>query len=125
MEQKINEMVVNDVVYVRKDSVDVSQKAPDLDGMEYCIVRTYSAGVFAGYLDKREGKEVTLLNARRLWSWSGAASLSQLAMEGTKSPENCKFPCEVNSIDLTEAIEIIDCTEEARLSIAKVSTWEK
>lgn len=90
---------------------------------KYVIVRTYSAGVFAGYLHSREGKEVTLINARRLWMWEGAASLSQLAMEGTSKPDKCKFPCEVSSIILTEAIEIIDCTEKAKASIASVPIW--
>lgn len=44
----------------------------------YYIVRTYSAGVFAGYIKKREGKEVVMENARRLWYWDGAASLSHM-----------------------------------------------
>jgi hypothetical protein len=64
-------------------------------------------------------------NARRLWYWDGASSLSQLAMEGVKKPENCKFPCEVARIELTEAIEIIDCTEEAKQSIAGVPVWKQ
>jgi hypothetical protein len=91
----------------------------------YVIVRTYSAGVFAGTLESREGKEVVMSNARRLWYWDGASSLSQLAMEGVKKPENCKFPCEVARIELTEAIEIIDCTESARESIASVPVWKQ
>lgn len=90
----------------------------------YCIVRTYSAGVFAGNLESKLGKEVTLKDARRIWYWSGAASLSQLAMEGTKDPENCKFPCAVNFVTLTEAIEIIPCTEQAEKSIRGVKVWE-
>lgn len=91
--------------------------------MKYVIVRTYSAGVFAGYLKSREGREVVLKNARRIWYWDGAASLSQLAMEGTKSPDECKFPCEVDEVLLLEAIEILDVTEKARLSIAGVPVW--
>ena len=91
----------------------------------YVIVRTYSAGVFAGYLDSKEGKEVVLTNARRLWFWSGAASLSQLAMEGVKKPDECKFPCEVTKVTLLEAIEILEVTEAARLSIAGVKIWEQ
>ena len=90
----------------------------------YVIVRTYSAGVFAGELVSRKGKEVTLKNARRLWYWAGAASLSQLAMEGTTLPSSCKFPCAVNRVELIEAIEILDTTEAARASIDAVPTWE-
>lgn len=91
--------------------------------MKYVVVRTYSAGAFAGYLESRNGREVVLKSARRLWYWSGASSLSQLATEGVKNPEGCKFPCEVETLLLLEAIEIIDCTEQARLSIAGVKVW--
>ncbi len=91
--------------------------------MKYVIVRTYSAGVFAGELESREGREVVLKNARRLWYWSGASSLSQLAMEGVKNPNECKFPCLVDSVILLEAIEIIDTTEAARKSIEGVPVW--
>jgi len=59
---------------------------------EYKIVRTYSSGVFAGYIESRNGQEVVMRNARRLWYWIGAASLSQLAQSGTTDPKNCKFP---------------------------------
>jgi len=52
-----------------------------------CIVRTYSAGVFLGTVKERNGKEVLLADARRIWYWDGAASLSQLAMEGTSKPQ--------------------------------------
>lgn len=90
----------------------------------YVIVRTYSAGVFAGELARREGKEVELMNARRLWYWSGAASLSQLAMTGTNRPQDCKFPVAVDRIVLTEAIEILDVTAVARKSIEEVPVWQ-
>ena len=91
----------------------------------YVIVRTYSAGVFAGELISRKGQEVILKNARRLWYWSGAASLSQLAMEGTKDPENCKFPCEVEKVELLQTIEILDVTMQAETSIREVKIWQK
>ena len=91
----------------------------------FVIVRTLSAGVFAGNLESRQGQEVILRNARRLWYWSGAASLSQLAMEGTKDPKNCKFPCEVDREELLQAIEIIDVSEAAEKSIKEVPIWAK
>jgi hypothetical protein len=90
----------------------------------YVIVRTYSAGVFAGNLTARNGQEVTLENARRLWYWSGAASLSQLAVDGTSKPKDCKFPCEVPSIQLLQAIEILSVTAEAESSIKEVPIWK-
>lgn len=91
----------------------------------YKIVRTYSAGVFAGELESRNGQEVVMRNARRLWYWDGAASLSQLAMEGTSKPDNCKFPCEVDRVELLQAIEILDVTDKARESIKGVKVWRQ
>ena len=91
---------------------------------KYVIVRTYSAGVFAGNLISRKGKEVVLSHARRLWYWSGAASLSQLAVSGTTQPSSCKFPIEVSKVELTEAIEILDVTKAGELSIKAVPVWQ-
>ena len=88
------------------------------------IIRTFSAGCFAGELESRDGKEVTLINARRLWYWAGAASLSELAVKGTSNPGGCKFPIAVPRIVLTEAIEVIDMTDAAWESVAKVKLWE-
>lgn len=90
---------------------------------KYVIVRTQSAGVFAGILSERDKREVELLSARRLWKWAGAASLSQLATVGTSKPGECKFPCIVERIVLTEAIEILPCTPEAQASIEAVPVW--
>ena len=89
----------------------------------YVIVRTYSAGCFAGYLKSRKGQEVVLAKARRLWYWDGAATLSQLAQSGTSKPQNCKFPEAVDLIELTQAIEIIDVTPAAKASIDGVKLW--
>ena len=89
------------------------------------IVRTYSAGVFMGEVVKRKGQEVVLRNARRIWHWSGAASLSQLAMEGTKEPGNCKFPCKVDKVELMLVVEILDMTDAAIASIESVPVWAK
>jgi hypothetical protein len=91
--------------------------------MKYVIIRTYSAGCFAGLLENQQGKEATLKNARRLWYWGGACSLSELAERGTSKPENCKFPCPVSRITLTEVIEIISVTAKARKSIKEVPEW--
>jgi hypothetical protein len=87
------------------------------------MVRTYSAGVFAGELESRNGQEVVMRNARRMWHWEGAASLSELAMHGTALPELCLFPCEVDRVELLETIEIIDITDKARANIKRAPVW--
>jgi len=92
----------------------------------YKIVRSYSAGVFAGEIESRsdDGRRVVMRNARRLWYWKGAASLSQLAMEGVKFPNECKFPCEVDRVEVLEVIEVLDVTDLAKQSIAAVPVWK-
>ena len=109
---------IDDVEYVRKES-----NAVKLNGMEYCIVRTYSAGVYAGYVESQTGQEVVIRNARRLWSWDGARELTQLARDGTTKPENCKFPAEINKVKVLQAIEIIHCTSKGQKSIQGVAIW--
>lgn len=91
---------------------------------KYVIVRTYSAGVFAGHLKSRKGKEVVLNNARRLWYWKGAASLNQLAEEGVTCPNECKFPCPVKEVILTEAIEILAVSKKSEQIIKAVPVWK-
>lgn len=92
---------------------------------KYVIVRTYSAGVFAGYIVSRKGQEVVMKKARRLWYWDGASSLSQLAVDGVSRPQNCKFPAEVSRVELLQAIEILDVTKKAQESIASVPEWKQ
>ena len=109
----MGELEINGEIYVKKHS----------DDSRYVIVRTYSAGVFAGYLESRKGSEVVMVDARRLWRWAGAATLSELAMKGTSNPDECKFPCTVDRVELLEAIEIIDVTTQAQKSIEDVAVW--
>jgi hypothetical protein len=87
------------------------------------IVRTYSAGVFAGVLKSRKGREVVLTNARRIYYWAGAATLSQLSVEGTSKPDECKFPCAVSEVTLLEAIEILPLSAKAKASLDAVKVW--
>lgn len=115
----MNEIEINGEIYVKKSCIDPTKQS------EYAIVRTYSAGVFAGYLDSRNGQEVVMRNARRLWYWSGASSLSQLAVDGTADPDNCKFPCEVDRVELLQVIEILNVTDKARKSIGEVDVWHQ
>jgi len=114
-----------DEILIGEEDDDYASRVPGIFTNQYVIVRTYSAGVFAGTLIYKEGKEVLLSNARRLWSWQGAASLSQLASSGTSKPNECKFPEEVEKVLLTEAIEILKVSAKARKSIDSVPVWEE
>ena len=93
--------------------------------IKHVIVRADRAGVFAGTLKSKDGSEVTLINARRLWQWAGAASLSQLAMEGVKIPSESKFTMLVDEITILGVIELIPTTKAAQENINAVPVWKK
>lgn len=88
------------------------------------IVRADRAGVFYGEIVSRNGSEVEMANVRRIWYWDGAASLSQLAVEGTAKPKNCKFTVTVERMTILGVIEIIPCTDKAVQSIERVEVWK-
>lgn len=119
MDTKITGLEINGEVYIRKSDI----KEIDKPKGDYVVVRTCSAGVHAGYLRSREGKEVVLNDCRRLWYWKGAATLSQVAGYGITNPDACKFPAAISEITLTEAIEVIPCTDKAKDIIEGVKAW--
>ena len=89
------------------------------------IVRGDRSGVFFGTLAEKDGKEVRLENCRRIWYWSGANSISQLAVDGVTRPSDCKFTVAANEIIITDAIEIIPCTDKAIENIEGVKEWRR
>lgn len=121
---KTNEIEINGIVYVPKGSI---KEAQEMAG-DYFVIRTRSAGVFAGFVkesvDTIAGVKVTLGDARRLWYWNGAASLSQVAGEGISKPDECKFPACVPEITLPEVIEMIPCSKKAKEIIEGVPVWK-
>lgn len=91
------------------------------------IIRADRAGVFFGTLaehDKANGV-VELNNCRRIWSWDGAASLSQMANDGVKTPSACKFTQVVENMQIAGVIEVLPCTEKAAECIEEVKVWQR
>lgn len=117
-------VTINGLEYVLKSAAQ-NTKAESLNGLEYKIIRCDRSGVFAGYLKSLNGQEAIIIQARRLWYWSGAASLSQMAIDGTTKPNDCKFPEAVSKILVTDAIEILDVTKKAKDSIEAVKVWRQ
>ncbi len=89
------------------------------------IIRADRAGVFFGTLKEKNGNEVRLADVRRIWYWDGAASLSQLAVDGTTRPTNCKFTVTVPEMAVLGVIEITPCSDKAIKSIEGVAEWRK
>jgi hypothetical protein len=84
---------------------------------KFVIIRTINAGVHFGTLEEiisEDYKVVRLSNARRLWQWSGALSLSEVAMKGINIDAS-KIAERVDEIIITQAIEIIPVSSKSNL----------
>ncbi len=115
-------MMIDDVKYVREDSV----KNKEIDLSNIVLVRTYSAGVHFGTLKEhdRATNTVVLANAKRIYQWSGACSLSQVAMDGIDL-SGSKISISVPQITLGRAIEIIPMSDAAATQMIEAEEWKK
>lgn len=89
---------------------------------KYVVIRTYSAGVHIGVLQAFAGKEATLSDARRIWSWEGAFTLSEISQRGVGA--GSRLSMAVPAIVLTEVIEVIPCSAEAEAQLRSEKVYE-
>lgn len=116
----MEEITVNEEVYVKKDI------PANLNKM---VVRSYAAGVFYGSVKEviytQAGVVVILMDSRRIHYWEGAASLSQLASEGVKSPEKCRFAMLIAGDHIVaNVVEMIPVTAVALENLDNVKPWK-
>lgn len=127
MEQRINEIEINGIKYIPKDHANI--QVIDTNGLKAVLVRSYAAGVHYGYLKSKvselNGVNVVLVNTRRIWYWNGANSISQIALEGVKKPDECKISVIIPENEIINCVEIIPLTEKALESLNKVPIWRK
>lgn len=97
------------------------------DKKKFYIIRANSAGVFMGKISFIEGKTIGVNSLRRLYYWSGALDVTQLAKQGVTKPNSCKFSEQLESTDLsvlTDLIEFHPMTEKAVSSLNSVPAWK-
>ena len=91
------------------------------------IIRTYSAGVHFGKLVLKEytpaGTIVVLEKSRRIFSWEGANTISDLSTYGTTKIDDCKISLPTRQIELT-AIEINEMTDVASECLYGSDYWK-
>lgn len=87
---------------------------------QFVLVRTFSAGVHMGVLKESSGTAVLLADARRLWRWTKANSLSEVSQQGVGEDSRISEP--VPLILLTQATEVIPCSAKARSNLER-SRW--
>jgi hypothetical protein len=85
------------------------------------IIRCDRAGVFYAEIASRTGDEAVLKNARRIYYWDGAATLSQLAMEGCNS--NSKITVTVPEMTVLGVIEVIPVNDAAMKNLDGHKEW--
>jgi hypothetical protein len=119
------EIEINGKKYVLKDTINKNKTIKSKKGLTYCVIRTYSAGIFAGWIDRKtKGQSRTIYNARRLWYWKTTGlDCSTIAEIGVVS-KDCKFSEVREEIDLENVIEIQPCTEKAKETIDAVEVYK-
>jgi len=114
---------INGVGYTRTDMI----QQVNTEGKPFVIIRSYGAGVFAGYLRKRwvEGGIVSVVMDRciRMHRWTGC-SLSQVANDGIAGGGENRFSMETINHEIENVLEILPTTEKAMLEIQGVKTWK-
>jgi hypothetical protein len=87
------------------------------------MIRTYSAGVHYGILEEvnsaSDGFDVFLSNSRRIYEWTGAFTLSELATKGSTEKKS-KISVTIPGIAL-RAIEIIPMTDAGFQNLNAIS----
>lgn len=91
---------------------------------KFVIVRADRAGVFFGKLKEKNGQEVTLTEVRKLHYWNGAAAVEEIAMIGTKRPNDCRFTVTVPVMAIDGVCQVIPCSDEAIEVIKGVKEWK-
>lgn len=122
--EQLTEIEINGEKYVRKSAI----KGVVCNGMKAVLIRSEASGVHYGYLEIKEytpsGCAVKLVDSRRVWSWKGAATLSQMAIEGVTCPDECKFSMVVPEIEIIGVVEIIPLTSIALDNLNNVQVWK-
>ena len=124
MNEKLQEMVITKVLGLDGENKSTLADLSNRYVGKMCMVRTYSAGVHFGELVEKAGQQAIIKNSRRIYSWVKAATLSQLAMEGSKDIDGCKITMKVDEILLDRVIEVIPMSIDAIANLNGAKEWK-
>ena len=120
---KPESIMIDDTKYVKEGCSNIAEL---VDGLQYSVIRTYSAGVHIGYVKEfgtKQPQYAKLLKSRRLHYWTNACSLSQVAMDGVA--DGSRIAIELPEIELTDVIEVIPCSRKAAEFFKSAKVWKK
>lgn len=97
------------------------------DPNQFYIIRAANAGVFLGKIEHLENGTALCNSIRRLYYWSGALDVTQIALEGVRNPVYCKFSVQLTQKDKSTIFNVIEfhpASETALSSINSVKPWK-
>lgn len=118
--QSLLALLASDINSQSSQPATVASASPNVG--KAVLVRTFHSGVHFGTLMSRDGQNVTLSDARRIWCWSGANTLNEIALSGI-SATGSKVSEPVAEIELLDALEIIPLTTKASKNLAAIG-WK-
>lgn len=128
MKEKLLELLVEKIISSESDvkNTHVSQTYGYGVIGKFCIIRSYDAGVFFGTVEHFDDVKriVKLTEARRVHYWVGAASLSQMAVDGL-SQDGSRISVVVPEQVILNVIEVITCSAKAALNLREYKIWSK
>lgn len=95
---------------------------------QFYIIRADKAGVFLCKVIKADGNTLQVHSLRRLYRWSGALDVTQIAKEGVGAPKDCKFSVQLGDEDISVIYNVIEChtcTDKALQTINTVPAWKQ
>ena len=112
---------IDGIEYIEKSTIQDQSEAG------FVLIRSYASGVHFGIIERQrdtlQGLEVVLKNARRIHYWEGAASLSQVAMEGI-SGKNSRVAMMLPSITVQNVIETIPLSADGFHNLSNQPVWK-
>jgi hypothetical protein len=123
----MKEIEINGELFVKKDSIKSKKEnienwiTKNKKGKTLCVVRTYSAGVFYGYVDYEAENTYTnyeVFDVSQIYKWGGKA-LTLLEVATTEKVSSSKLSVKVPVLKLNRVIKIIPMTQDALKNIEK------
>ena len=116
----IDDLTIKDARELAKLFCQPTQNGNHPSVGKFCVIRSYAAGVHVGTVasvtDSQSGREVRLTNTRRIWSWDGALSCSEISQTGITGG---KMSVSIPENFVNQSVEILPCSREAEQCLLK------
>ena len=89
-----------------------------------CVVRSNMAGVFFGKVDKiNDDRSLLMSEVRKIYYWKGANTVEDIAEKGIQNCKESKITLTINTLLLSDFVQIIPASEIAIANIKTHPIW--